>query len=149
MTRVYPLLTKDRYSKNTAMTTKKRAVFSGRPLMKSYLLFMICGKLFCQFAHSVSGCRHKSAAFHACDFYHNQTCNAFRPRFQESFTATAVKPMITFFGVLYFHQLLHHIPCSVIIRLQYRQLSCNAVYSNQINIFQEENHGRRKQQGCH
>ena len=42
--------------------------------------------------------------------------------------------MITFFGVLYFHQLLHHIPCSVIIRLQYRQLSCNAVYSNQINI---------------
>ena len=57
--------------------------------------------------------------------------------------------MITFFGVLYFHQLLHHIPCSVIIRLQYRQLSCNAVYSNQINIFQEENHGWRKQHGCH
>ena len=42
--------------------------------------------------------------------------------------------MITFFGMLYFHQLLHHIPCSVIIRLQYRQLSCNVVYSNQINI---------------
>lgn len=42
--------------------------------------------------------------------------------------------MITFFGVLYFHQLLHHIPCSVIIRLQYRQLSCNAVYSNIVTV---------------
>ena len=56
--------------------------------------------------------------------------------------------MITFFGVLYFHQLLHHIPCSVIIRLQYRQLSCNAVYTGftkarQKSILGDDEYGGR------